>query len=149
MTSRDSDGDKDYGWQDQTFKDALDSLPSLASALFKNNSSITDQDLDSCDEEEICAVFKKALSDYSRVIKACRREGLEVDNDTPDIQEEYTSTPSISKRLEIIANLREQIVSMMDSCEKPPKDIINRYSEDLVSRIEGNIIDDGFEVDDS
>ncbi len=133
-------------WEDKAFQEALDSLSGCARELCK--SSYDDSSLDSIDEQEITASFKKVLGDYKRILKRCELEGLEVSDDIESYKDEYyDSSPSISKRLEIMAELREQIRTMITSCERPPKDILRKYSEDLVSRIENGVMD-GFEVSD-
>jgi len=134
--------------EDDTFKAALDSVSSVTSAILqKNNDSSPVDDFDDCDQAQITDLFCKCLADYRRVIKACIRDGIEVENDTQEIKEEYVTSSSFQKRLEIIASIQEQIISMAEACDNPPRGVVSKYSEDLVSRIEnGIIIDDGFEV---
>jgi len=104
-------------------------------------------DVDCCDIEdaEIASdLFKKAVRDYKRLIKTCEREGVSVLDETEDYKEAFGSSHSVGSRLTLIKNVRNEIKSMIDVCSSPPKDIISKYSEDLVSRIENGIIDDSF-----
>jgi hypothetical protein len=134
MSQKDS-----ISWEDKTYQEALDSISSGCAQDCYDS-------LDSIDEQEITGSFKTALADYKRLFKRCEKEGVEVSDELDSYKDEYyDSSPSISKRLEIIAELKEQIVTMISSCERPPKDIMKKYSEDLVSRIENGVID-GFEI---
>jgi len=103
-----------------------------------------DDDYDSCDAAEISNLFKKAVKDYSRLIKACENEGVSVSDETDEFKEEFISLSSVNSRLELITAIQDNIKSMIDVCSYPPKDILTKYSEDLVSRIENGIIDDDF-----
>lgn len=121
---------------DFDFKDALNSFESV---------EFEDSFLDTIEEQEISNIFKKAVSDYNRLFKKCAKEGLDYESVDFYKEEYYNSSPSISRRMEILSSIQEEIKTMLDVCESPPKDIVNKYSEDLVSRIENSIID-GFEV---
>jgi hypothetical protein len=124
-------------WENKNFQEALNSLSDCADLSAEIS-------FDSIDDCEITSFFKKTLLDYKRIVKRCEREGLEISNDIDLYKEEYQSASTV-KRLEIIAGLQDQIKTMISSCESPPKYISQKYSEDLVSRIEEGIID-GFEI---
>ena len=122
-------------WNNTTFQEALDTLSNAKSY----------EELDEVDEQEISTAFKHALIDYKRLFNRCAKEGNELDNETQSYQEEYLSSSSSSKRIQVIAELQEEIQQMISLCENPPKDILRKYSDDLVSRIENGFMD-GFEV---
>jgi vacuolar-type H+-ATPase subunit I/STV1 len=103
-----------------------------------------DDEYDFCDAVETSSLFKKAVKDYSRIIKACENEGVSVSDEVEEFKEEFVSLSSVSSRLELITAIQDDIKSMIDVCSYPPKDIVTKYSEDLVSRIENGIIDDDF-----
>ncbi len=123
-------------WEND-FKEAIDNL--------SGDSRSYDEFYDSVDEEEISSLFKESIIDYKRLFKRCSKEGAELDNESESYIEEYDSS-SPSARLQVIANLQEQIQEMISLCENPPKYIVDKYSDDLVARI-GNGIIDGFEVE--
>lgn len=122
---------------DNDFQDALNSFTEFEFS--------EDSFTESMEEQEITNIFKKAVSDYNRLLRKCIREGLEYEEVEQFEEEYYNTSPSISRRMEILASVQEEIKDMLESCSSPPKDLSNKYSEDLVSRIENCIID-GFEV---
>jgi len=123
--------------RENDFQEALDNLT--------GNSKSYDEELDSVDEQEISHLFKSSLNDYKRLYKRCSQEGAEIDDEFESYKDEYiTSSPA--KRLQVISELRQQIQEMISICEHPPKDIMRKYSEDLVTRIENGIMD-GFEIE--
>ena len=103
-----------------------------------------DDEYDSCDVAEISNLFKKAVKDYSRIVKTCENEGVSVSDELEEFKEEFVSLSSVNSRLELIAAIQDDIKSMIDVCSYPPKDIVIKYSEDLVSRIENSVMDDDF-----
>ena len=98
---------------------------------------------DLIDEEDIKKTFEETISDYKRLIKKCKHEGLDVFDEGFD--KEYKTSSSIEQRREVLGSLQDQIKELLSSCDLPPKDIFKKYSDDLVSRIEKGIIDE-FEV---
>ena len=121
------------------FNDFYDAINSF------NNSS-TDFFSESVEDESLSDIFKEAISDYKRLIKRCKNEGLDLSScDYEEYSKEYKTSTTIEQRREIFASLQDEIKNLLDSCDLPPKDITKKYSDDLVTRIENGIID-GFEV---
>jgi len=104
----------------------------------------SDDDFDCYEAAETGNLFKKAIKDYIRIVKTCENEGVSVSDEADEFQEEFLSLSSLNSRFELIAAIQDNIKSMMAVCSSPPKDILSKYSEDLVSRIENGIIDDDF-----
>lgn len=99
---------------------------------------------DPCEEEfereEIDAIFRKSVSDYRRLAKRCEKEGTSISDAAAEYKAEFEMSPSIADRMAILENLRGEIQSMMSACS-PPGDLIEKYSDDLVSRMERGDMD--------
>jgi hypothetical protein len=129
--------------------DDPESIFKIADDFYSRAAASTDEegDVDYGDEVEVSKFFKKTLADYRRVVRACEHEGLGVINETDEYKEEFVASDSVSNRLKLIADIQSEIKTMMGACDRPPRDILNKYSEDLVSRIEDGVIDDALEVE--
>lgn len=99
------------------------------------------------DSVEVGKLFKKTLADYRRVVRTCEYEGLGISNETAEFKQEFAVSESIANRMKVIAGIQNEIKTMMDACDRPPKDIVKKYAEaDLVSRIENGVMEADFEV---
>ena len=85
-------------------------------------------------------IFKEIISDYKKITKKCKRQGVDI-GDTEEVQfEKLFKDGSISEKEFVITDMKDRIVCLMDLCAYVPVKIKRKYCKDLV-----DLLDSGFD----
>ena len=88
-------------------------------------SELADNDFEA---EELAETFKEIYGDLKKLVKACNKEGLEVEVEEIEEYEENFEGAGIEQKQEIIDEVISEINELMEICEDPPEKIKKKYS---------------------
>lgn len=112
----------------------------------KFEKSLRENGFDDCfDHAELANTFKEVITDYKKIIKTCKNDGIDV-GDEPENVEKYIEdfeNANLNEKEEIISEAKEKLISMLGICDDAPAKIYEKYMKDLF-----DIIEDGDEYDD-
>ena len=86
-------------------------------------------------ETNIAYVFKTALNDYKRMLKQCKKEGIDVGDDVSEIDSivyEYKISEFKSDKTNLISRIKDRVICLIEICDEIPPFLDKRYRKDLV-----------------
>lgn len=94
---------------------------------------------DQFDDFEIRDIFKEVISDYKKIAKKCKRQGVDIGATEEDQFEKLFKQGSIEEKQFVITDMKDRIVYLMDLCTYVPEKIRRKYSKDLVDLLDCGI----------
>ena len=96
---------------------------------------IEDEDFDCDDKESLKKTFKDIISDYKKVLKKCKKEGIDTGVSEEQQYQKLFELGDINEKEEIISEMKDNIKSLLDLCNIP--EIASKYFKDLVDIMYG------------
>lgn len=98
---------------------------------------------DRFDTEDMKNIFEEIIKDYKKLVKKCKRQGIDIGKTDEQKFEDLFNDGSIKEKNFAIDNMQERIKYLLDICEFVPIKIKRKYRKDLVDRInDGDMIDE-------
>lgn len=84
--------------------------------------------------EEVRDLFKSIFNDYKKMLKKCKKQGIDIDNDIEEY-EVLLEDGSCKEQIDAVENVQDKIINMMDLCDNVPQSLESKYRKDVVDLI--------------
>ncbi len=114
-----------------------DNLLKIANSY--ESSMIDDGIYDEFSDDEMRALFNTLVSDYRKVVKICKKDGIDVGDAIEDVDEcvDAFEEANFDNREEVLDKVKERILILINLCDEIPDKIMKKYCEkDLLDIIE-------------
>lgn len=92
------------------------------------------------DEKGVITLFNNIIKDYKRMMKRCKKEGVDVGDVMMEVelaQEEFKSSETASEKHNLISRIKDRIICLMEICDDVPIGIDKKYRKDLFEIFKG------------